>query len=97
MSWTSLGDAVCDSCGDARIGNIDRDAAIQLIRAGGWHHATGTTIGGVPYEVILCKTCAHEERKRPRATANLQGQEQLPIDWEQWRINGSAGSGYTSR
>lgn len=94
MSWTSLGDAVCDTCGEARLGHLDRVKAVQMIRAGGWHHAVGITIGGLPYEATLCRTCAHEERKRPRVTVILDNQEQLPIDWEQWRIDGT-GSGHT--
>lgn len=96
MSWTSLGDAICDSCSEARIGHADRATAIQMIRAGGWHHAVGVTIGGVPYEAILCKTCARDERKRPRTAKPLADEQALPMDWEQWRIDGS-GTGYTSR
>lgn len=96
MSWTSLGDAVCDSCGEMRTGHCDRHQAIQIIRAGSWHHSIGTTIGGVPYEQILCKECARGEHKRPRKTLLIDQEETLPFDWEQWR-NSDTGTGYTSR
>lgn len=97
MSWTSFGDAVCDSCGDVRIGDPDRHQAIQVIRAAGWHHSAGHTIGGVAYEAILCKACVKEEHKRTKKVRFVEAQEEeLPLDWGQ-RRNDEPGAGYTSR
>lgn len=95
MSWTSFGDAVCDSCGEMRVGHSDRHQAIQIIRAGSWHHSIGVTIGGAPYEQILCKECARGEYRRPNRTLSVAQEEQLPIDWEQWRTHGSGSGGYS--
>lgn len=85
-----LGDAQCDSCGAIRVGNFDRAVAIEMIRAGGWHHMVGNTIGGVPFESILCKRCGHDEHKRPRSTVVIE-QEALPLDWEGARVDRSEG------
>jgi hypothetical protein len=87
MAWDERGDAVCDSCGQTRMGHHIRPAAIQMIRAGGWHHALGHTIGGEPYEAILCKGCVREEHKRPKKITpmDMTGEE-LPLPWEEWRI-----------
>lgn len=95
MSWTSFGDAVCDSCGESRIGNPDRHLAIQIIRAGGWHHSAGFTIGGDPYEQILCKECARGEHKRPERTLSVAQEEQLPIDWTGAQQHDSGSGGYS--
>ena len=80
MGWTALGDAVCDSCPAERIGHPNRHEAIQRIRAGGWHHMAGTTIGGAPFESILCRSCVKDEHRRPRSTATIENEE-LPLDW----------------
>lgn len=97
MGWTSLGDAVCDSCGEMRLGDPDRHTAIQRIRAAGWHHSQGVTLGGQPYEQILCKEDAKGERKRPQRTLHVQQEETLPIDWEGIGSKHEPGSGFTSR
>lgn len=81
MSWTDSGDAVCDSCGQTRIGHADRDQAVQVIRAAGWHHATGLTYGGIAYEAILCKSCVREEHKRAKRAAPVAQEEELPLKW----------------
>lgn len=81
MGWTSLGDAFCDTCGAVKVGSLDRHEAIQRLRAAGWHHFNGETIGGQPHEAILCKTCVKEEHKRPKAQAVVPQGEQLQIDW----------------
>jgi len=81
MGWMLYGDAVCDSCGAVRLGHADRHRAIQILRAAGWHHFCGETIGGKPHEAILCKACVKEEHKRPKATPALAQDEQLAIDW----------------
>lgn len=72
MPWLESGDAVCDTCGKARIGHLDRHQAIQMLRAGNWHHAKGLTIGGVPYEAILCPGCARDEHKRTRKIITIE-------------------------
>lgn len=95
MGWTSLGDAVCDSCPAERVGSLNRQSAIQMIRAGGWHHMIGSTIGGVPFEAILCPRCARDERKRPRTTVVID-QDALPFDWEEFR-KVERGEGFQSR
>lgn len=97
MGWSSFGDAVCDSCGDVRPGDPDRHKAIQIIRAAGWHHAIGETIGGQPYEHILCKEDACGEHKRPKRILHVDQEEVLPIDWESTRRTHEPGSGVTSR
>jgi hypothetical protein len=84
MGWLPLGDAACDTCGKQRVGSFDRTKAIQMLRAGGWHHMAGLTIGGVPFESILCRVCGHDEHRRPRTSAVAQ-QEELPLDWEEGR------------
>lgn len=81
MVWSSNGDAVCDSCGKVKLCHHDRRQAVQVLRAAGWHHFSGETIGGQPHEAILCKTCVKEEHKRPKAQAVAPQGEQLQIDW----------------
>jgi hypothetical protein len=95
MTWTSHGDAVCDSCGEMRMGHLDRHYAIQMLRAAGWHHAIGVTIGGVRYEVILCTPCVKDEHKRPKRTIQLDQEETLPIDWERLKIYESGPGGHS--
>lgn len=78
------------------MGHAQREAAIQIIRAGGWHHALGQTMGGTPYEAILCKRCAREEHKRPPKKPPLEQDETLPLNWEEWR-HIERGEGFQSR
>jgi hypothetical protein len=95
MPWTPQGDAVCDTCGVVRAADGDRHHAIQIIRAGGWHHAAGKTLGGADFEAILCARCARDERRRTRQLP-LPQQEALPFDWENWRHTPD-GQGFQSR
>ena len=84
MPWLDNGDAKCDSCPQQRVGHLNRALAIQMLRAGNWRHMIGKTLGGVPFETILCRDCAHHEHKRTRKDNDLQ-QDALPFDWEEFR------------
>lgn len=95
MSWLPAGYVGCDTCGAQRVGVEDRDATIQMIRAAGWRHMKGTTIGGQDFETILCPGCAKEERRRPRKSVDPQ-EETLPLDFEEMRIVVGK-QGYSSR
>jgi len=53
---------------------------VQVLRALRWHHSSGTTIGGAPYEALLCPVCAKDERRRKRIPTTID-QEALPLDW----------------
>lgn len=85
MGWLPKGYAACDTCGFERVVLEDRDAAIQLMRAGGWAYLKGETIGGKQFETILCPGCRKDERKRSRDTTTVE-QEALPLDWEKGRV-----------
>jgi hypothetical protein len=85
MGWLPGGDAVCDTCPKIRVCVDDRALAIQMMRAGGWRHMAGTTLGGQDFETILCPGCAKDERRRGRTNKDIE-QDALPIDWEEGRI-----------
>lgn len=63
MTWDAKGTAHCDSCRAFK--EVDGDT--NRLRALGWHHSKGTTVGGADYEGILCPLCARNERKRERS------------------------------
>lgn len=96
MPWDSKGDARCDTCGFWRCGHWDKAIAIQMLRAAGWHHMEGSTLGGQPFEHILCALCGREEHKRPRTAGGIE-QEQLPLDWEGEQGGRRQGKGIQSR
>lgn len=85
MGWLPKGDAQCDTCPSIRTCVADRNLAIQMMRAGGWRHMQGKTLGGQDFETILCPDCAKQEKKRVRSKGEAV-QEALPLDWEQGRI-----------
>jgi hypothetical protein len=85
MGWLASGDAACDTCEHVRICVPERERAIQMMRAGGWRHMKGKTLGGQDFETILCPTCAKDERRRRRKQEPTD-QEALPLDWEEGRI-----------
>lgn len=85
MGWLPRSYAACDTCGFERVVLEDRDAAIQLLRAGGWHHMRGKTLGGQEFETILCRKCAKDERRRTRVKEEVE-QDALPLNWEEGRI-----------
>lgn len=71
MGWDGKGNAHCDTCDAVKEVNHDT----QVLRAFGWHHSQGKTLGGKDYEGILCGTCARDERKRERRErGQLEGQ-----------------------
>lgn len=74
---------------------VNRHRAIQVIRAAGWHHSIGRTIGNVPYEAILCRACVKEEYKRPKKTLLVDQEESLPIEWDKWRKDESGPGGHS--
>lgn len=87
MGWLPKGDAACDNedCGAIRICVDDRHKAIQMMRAGGWRHMEGKTLGGQDFETILCPKCAKDERRRTRVKAEPD-QDVLPLDFEEGRV-----------
>lgn len=85
MGWLPKGYAACDTCGIARAVVSDREASIQLLRAGGWRHMAGRTLGGQDFETILCAGCTKDEHRRSRTKPSEQ-EDTLPIDWEAHRV-----------
>lgn len=84
MGWLASGDAACDTCATVRICVSERAKAIQMMRAGGWRHMEGKTLGGQDFETILCPGCTRDERRRTRTKADVE-QDALPLDWEEGR------------
>jgi hypothetical protein len=95
MPWTAKGDAACDTCGTERACVPDRHLAIQMMRAGGWRHMKGTTLGGQEFETIICSPCTKGEYKRSRGRRDTVQQE-LPLDFEEGRVV-ARGEGVQSR
>lgn len=95
MAWRPDGDAACDSCKAIRVGAATKQATIQMMRAAGWRHMCGKTLGGQEFETILCPKCAKDEKRRARKTEEAE-QDVLPLDWEEVRIV-VGGQGVSSR
>lgn len=96
MGWLMpLGHVGCDSCGATRWTCDDEQQAIQMLRAGGWRHMAGKTLGGQEFETILCPGCVKDERKRSRGKKEIE-QDTLPLDFEKGRIV-VGGQGISSR
>lgn len=74
--WDSKGNGICQTC--------DRRGpdSVQVLRALGWHHGKGVTIGGEPYEALLCPHCAKDAKRRAVVKSEIT-QDELPFDWEQ--------------
>lgn len=85
MPWLEKGDAQCDNCPSVRTCVPDRAQSIQMMRAAGWRHLEGTTLGGKAFETILCPPCVGTEHKRSRLKAETDQQE-LPLDFESGRV-----------
>lgn len=94
MPWLPDGDAQCDTCEQVRIAFDDRHHTIQVMRAAGWRHMKGTTLGQVPFETILCPGCTKEQKRKTR-TKQEGVQEALPLDWQEEKTVG--GQGVSSR
>jgi hypothetical protein len=75
--WNSKGDGVCDTCG--KVG----PSGVEVLRALGWHHGAGQTIGGGAYEALLCPVCAKDEKRRKVNKPSIE-QDALPFDWNQF-------------
>ena len=88
MSWDPTGAGVCDTCRREGPHNV------QVLRALGWHHSSGETMGGQPYEALLCPSCAKDEHRRKR-TPQLIDQDALPFDWGQCAATPQSQGGHT--
>lgn len=73
----------------------DRNTAIQMMRAGGWRHMRGQTLGGQQFETILCPTCIKDTKRKSRAKTETV-QDALPLNWEEGR-KVVGGQGVSSR
>ena len=78
--WDTRGNAICQSCKTMLNAGPNRQKAIQFLRAAGWHHSKGVTIGGDSYEALLCPHCAHDEKRRKIVRPSIE-QDGLPLDW----------------
>lgn len=94
MPWLLCGDATCDTCGHVRVAACTQGDTIEMMRAAGWAHMKGTTLGGQEFETILCPACRRDEKRRTRVKAEMD-QEALPLNWEEGRVIG--GQGVSSR
>lgn len=83
--WDDKGNARCH-CGSTWPAAATRDVTVQMLRARGWHHSAGKTLGGDDYEALLCPTCVKGEKKR-RTTPSGSGldQDALPINWDPYQ------------
>lgn len=86
--WDTKGNGICQTCGRKGPANI------QTLRALGWHHGAGVTIGGSGYEALLCPNCAKDEKRRKTTRSTLE-QDQLPIDWTQCEVAPRSQGGHT--
>ena len=82
--WDCKGNGICQTCG--RKG----PSCVDSLRALGWHHGKGVTMGGDPYEVLLCPRCAKDEKRRMVSRTTLE-QEELPLDWGQPVVKSQGG------
>lgn len=82
MGWLPSGDGVCDSCPQLGAGTGDQHSTIQRLRAAGWHHAAGQTLGGQSYEALLCPGCAREQKRRKQIKFSFE-QQSLPMMQEE--------------
>lgn len=71
-----------------------RRLGIEFLRVLGWRHGAGVTIGGQPYEELLCPLCAKDEKKKVRTKPDLE-QDALPIDWDQYQTVPRTQGGHT--
>jgi hypothetical protein len=67
---------------------------VEVLRALGWHYGNGVTIGGAPYEVLLCPGCAKDEKRRVVIRPSIE-QDALPIEWEQFKAAKKGQGGHT--
>lgn len=80
--WDARNNGTCQNCKTVGPSAGSRQQTVEFLRCKGWHHAQGVTYGLQPYEVLLCRGCVTEERKRAIRQPVIQ-QDALPIDWDQ--------------
>lgn len=95
MAWGKGNQGICDTCGKTEAGHERQNLAIEFLRVMRWHHSKGVTVGGEPYESLLCPDCAGDTHKRIRTTVTIE-QDALPFDWEALRVT-PKGEGFASR
>lgn len=86
--WDAKGNGICQTCD--RTGPSD----VQVLRALGWHHGAGVTIGGQDYEALLCPNCAKDVKRKVIIKSTMK-QDQLPIDWGHYRQQPKSQGGHT--
>lgn len=86
--WDAKGNGLCQTCG--RPG----PDSVETLRVRGWHYGSGVTIGGVPYEALLCPRCAKDVKRKVIVKSTLE-QDQLPIDWDSCRVEPKSQGGHT--
>lgn len=97
MGWDAFGNGICDTCGTcSHVSSPDRGTAVEVMRAMGWHHSKGITIGGDQYEALLCPHCGRDEHRKTRPKTPPIEQDGFDLDWEQYRA-GVTGNGFQSR
>ena len=79
--WDKRGCGICQSCGTVGPGHEVRRIGIEFLRVLGWRYWCGDTIGGQPYEDLLCPQCCRSEKKRVIVRCTIE-QDQLPIEWK---------------
>ena len=84
--WDGKGNGFCQGPGCSKQGPGD----VEILRALGWHHGSGVTIGGDPYEALLCPHCAKDTQRRVVTRSTLE-QDQLPIEWPAFRPKSQGG------
>jgi len=92
--WDKAGNGVCQTCGTLGPGYARRKLAIDFLRVLGWHYGEGVTIGGQQYEVLLCPDCSKNQKRRVVTKPEID-QDELPIDWEQYRVQPRTQGGHT--
>ena len=92
--WDARGCGICQTCGKVGPGHEVRRLGIEFLRVLGWHYGNGETIGGDQYEVLLCAACAKDEHRRVIKKPSID-QDALPIDWEQFKVQGKSSGGHS--
>lgn len=92
--WGPGGSGICQSCGKTGPGHEVRRIAVEFLRVCGWHYGNGDTIGGDPYEALLCPQCSKDEKRRVVKKPGID-QDMLPIDWAQCQVTEHSQGGHT--
>lgn len=78
--WDERGNGICQTCRKVGPGHEVRRLGIEFLRVLRWHYGSGETIGGRPYEVLLCPACAKDEHRRMVVKPSIE-QDELPLEW----------------